>query len=233
MPRFLEVFQVLGTLKRRFPARVLRDLKEQVYELVRTSEPGNTVVVSDLEADTDVQQVDVVIGVGVNQRLASHGIVGLTRRDLIEDVLTPRIPKEKHAEIVANVLPGLARDEPTFRFTATFAAQVCSVTKVQSQLMQRVAAGVRARSRLGVSSLRLSDPYYVKRVSKILEKFPDIDSLIAGVSVKEALLAIPSLDDANVDAPKLREFLLANANLLDQGNGWTALTGSSVCASTT
>jgi SIR2-like domain len=218
---YLELFQVLGGLKRRFPARVLRHLKEQVYELVRTSEVGKTVYVTDLESDTDIKQVDVVIGVGVNRRLESHGIVGLTRRDLIEDVLNPKIPKDKHAEIVEKVLPVLTRGGtshvPIYRYLRG-AALIDGEGSVLPEA--KIAPAIRARVRLGTGPLELAADYYKRRVAGLLEKYPTLADLTSRASLSEALLAIPSLNPEAVDGAALRDFLIANGSVLDTGKTW-------------
>jgi len=97
-PDFLSTFRVLGQLHRRFPAKILRHLKHEVYELARTSEPSKTVVVSDLESDTNLDQVDVVIGVGVSKRLQDKGVTAHPSRSHLR---RPR-PQDRASELPAD-----------------------------------------------------------------------------------------------------------------------------------
>jgi hypothetical protein len=71
---YLDVFGVLGELERKLPARVLRQLKELVFELVRTNDPTGRLYVQDLTADVDANSVDVVFGVGAIEKLTASYI---------------------------------------------------------------------------------------------------------------------------------------------------------------
>lgn len=106
------IFRALGSIQRKFPARLLRQLKEHVYELVRTNHPGGRLYVHDIDADSDLSQVDVVFGVGMQQRLSSVGYVGITRHDVLDDVLLDRSQWDP-APMVYEALPGIIHRSPT------------------------------------------------------------------------------------------------------------------------
>ncbi|WP_143143643.1 SIR2 family protein [Agrococcus sp. Marseille-P2731] len=228
-PDFLEVFEVLGLLKRRFPARILRHLVDQIYELVRTSEPSGTVVVSDIESDTELSQVDVVIGVGISSRLKEKGLTGLARRDLLLDVLEPQLDPEQYATIVEEVLP-------TFVNARTHAPihlylRGAGLLDEEGALVEgaRVSKGIRARVRVGLTPLRGSETgYFHKRAQRLLAQYPDLDALIAGASLSDALLVIPFLEPGEIDPQSLRVFLLEHVGLLDAGR-LTDMTGWIKC----
>ncbi len=62
---FIPVFDCLSSLQRKFPARILRRLKEHVYHLVLDNDPTNQLHVLDIDDDSDLSKIKVVYGVGL------------------------------------------------------------------------------------------------------------------------------------------------------------------------
>lgn len=104
VPDFIAVFTALTELRRAFPAKLLRRLKEQVYHLVLTGDPHHRLVVADIDNTTRDRDVDVVFGVGMRAKLGNQGYVGLTRDDLIDDILGNRASYDA-CQIVDKALP--------------------------------------------------------------------------------------------------------------------------------
>lgn len=215
-PDFLSTFRVLGQLHRRFPAKILRHLKQEVYELARTSEPSKTVVVSDLESDTNLDQVDVVIGVGVSTRLQDKGVTGLTRRDLIFDVLDPDLELRNYPQIVTDVLPSLAHQRTHTPIHQWLRGAGLLDDNGDIVPDADLATGIRARFRLGLQPLR-PNGYFGKRAHRLLSEHPDFDCLVTHLPPADALLTIPFLAPSSVDPSKLREYLLEHQRLYSEG----------------
>lgn len=66
---FSPIYSVLTEFKRKFSARVLRQLKEHVYSLVLHNDPQGQLFVQDIENTSSIPQADVVLGVGARQLL--------------------------------------------------------------------------------------------------------------------------------------------------------------------
>jgi hypothetical protein len=222
VPDYLSVFQVLGQLRRRFPARILRHLREEVYELVRTSKPTATVMVADLESDTDITEIDVVIGVGVqkrlgqSERLTAKGLTGLKRRDLLDDVLQPSLDLGDYPQIVQEVLPivGPPRTHVPIFLYLRGANLLTDEGAVREDA--EIPKSVRAKVRLGIGPLR-NKGYFADRAAKLWEQNLDFESLLRKARLTDALLVIPNLAPEDVNLTLLKQFLIENRAVLDNG----------------
>ncbi|UQT55994.1 SIR2 family protein [Streptomyces durmitorensis] len=119
VPDFVEVFEVLSGLKRAFPAKMLRRLKEQVYDLVLSDDPHNRLLVADIDDASKDDDIEVVFGVGVSAQLGQTGYVGLGRWNIIDDVISGDSSLDASA-VLGQVLPRLLGDLRTYPSLSTF-----------------------------------------------------------------------------------------------------------------
>jgi hypothetical protein len=71
---------------------------------VLTGDPHHRLVVADIEDTTSDRDVDIVFGVGIRTKVGDHGYIGLTRDNLIDDVLGSRSSYDPR-QVVDNTLP--------------------------------------------------------------------------------------------------------------------------------
>ncbi len=128
---FEQIFSVISENKRKIPARILRYCKEQMFELVKSSNPQEKLAVLDIEDIEEKEEVEFVVGVGVaaaanehaqsqdEAHLAESGYIGIERNDLLRDVVktSSEFDGSKIAEFV---FPKLLRTglkfHPIFRY---------------------------------------------------------------------------------------------------------------------
>ncbi|MDM7885139.1 SIR2 family protein [Curtobacterium sp. RHCKG23] len=206
---FSEVFDALGKIRRRFPTKFLHELKEEVYELVRTSSPKGRLYVQDIDSDVDTTDIDVVIGVGVRAKLASEGIVGLQRRELLKDVIDSQIPDGDPAiyqQIVTKVLPKFltgTTNTPIFKYLRgagelTQNGEVIDSSRFPAIITKRVT---------NITSALRAPGGYVKKALQHVTEFSSLAGLIDNCSMDDVLFAIPHLDPSGVDVEQLRAYL--------------------------
>ncbi|MDG4655280.1 hypothetical protein, partial [Chryseobacterium arthrosphaerae] len=72
---------------RRLPLKILRHMKEMVYDFVKSSKPKSKIYLADDTNidDLDLENVEFVYGFGLKDALASRGIKGIDSRDLLID----------------------------------------------------------------------------------------------------------------------------------------------------
>jgi hypothetical protein len=84
---YSELYEMLAGLPRRFPAKLMRQLKESVYKLAYDSTPQGRLRVLDIAEGDNLDDLEVVVGVGTSERLAEVGYGHYSREDFIRDML--------------------------------------------------------------------------------------------------------------------------------------------------
>lgn len=230
-PNYRGVFEALGNLKRRFPAKVLRQLKEQVYDLVQTSSPRGRLFVMDIDDDVDFDSVDVVIGVGIQSRIARQGLLGLSRQDILQDVLHETISNDMNAmrEIVSEVLP--------LHLTGGTNTPICRYLKGAGYFDEDgriredadVPAVVRERLRLGVGALRAPGTHVRPALERVAAA-SSFSQLVEDNRPLDVLFAAPHMQPEKIDANELRGFLLQVEEKAKEGHSlWKTQWGKCVC----
>lgn len=218
---FEGVFEVLANLPRKFPARLLRRLKDHVYQLVLSKEPDTRLHVLPFEDDTRAEDIDVVFGIGVQRQLGQVGYVGITRRDLLFDVLSLESAYPEPARVVNETLPRVLRPghhTPLFRYLR-------DVNLLNKDGSLRANADVHPKIRERVA--RGADPFRVHlgsagRARRLVEDSgSDFSELAANEPLPDVLLATLALPRKSLDLAALREYLQAKAAAF-QGNTSTA-----------
>ncbi|RZU30882.1 SIR2 family protein [Blastococcus saxobsidens] len=81
------LYGTLGELPQQFPVKLLRQLRESVYELTFSAEPSGRVHVLPMDDDANPDEIEVVVGIGTLERLGERGYRAFTRADLCRDML--------------------------------------------------------------------------------------------------------------------------------------------------
>lgn len=204
---YVELYEVLGSIDRRFPARVLRQLKERVYDLVRTNDPTGKLFVQDLEPDIDAAEVDVVLGVGAIEKQLAHSYRGLSRNDLAEDLVSKGGDLNAR-RVVAEVLPTIGRHihVPIFKYL-----REAGLLEDDGTLKDKASVDERVADRVDniADHFRVAQGYE-RRAAAAVDQAGDFKGLVEACRPRDVLIAAPLLTPEQQNPEALRRFLLSN-----------------------
>lgn len=108
---FLPVYEALLEVKRKIPVKYLRIFQEELYEIVRSTEPSERLYVVDEDKIGVGNNIEFIVGVGVAaERVETVGYKGIKPIDVFEDLIfgnkkfiAERILKEYKASIAVGV----------------------------------------------------------------------------------------------------------------------------------
>ena len=208
VPAFEGLFEVLSRLPRRFPARLLRRLKEHVYELVLSKEPDTRLAVVDIEDDTHANEIDVVFGVGVRRRLSAKGYVGLTREDLLKDVVSVESDLDPDG-VVRKALPHVLNSGahiPLYRYL-----RGAGLLNDDASLRADADVNAKVSARVGRGPVHVF-AQQVRRAGRLRdESGGNFETLATNHPLPDVLMAVLALPRAGVNVESLRAYLEANS----------------------
>ncbi|MCS4038728.1 SIR2 family protein [Salinibacter ruber] len=85
---FLPIYEALSQTSRQMSAKLMRRMKNQVYQLALTQEPQEQIYAVDIEEAESHDDVEFVMGVGVHERISKVGATGISIDQLFDDLVT-------------------------------------------------------------------------------------------------------------------------------------------------
>lgn len=83
---FSWIYESILTVERRLPAKILRDCKEHIYELIASNDPNGKLCVS-INDNERLGECEVVIGIGAIEKFSRKGYFGLKPLDIFHDIV--------------------------------------------------------------------------------------------------------------------------------------------------
>jgi SIR2-like domain len=207
---FSMIYEALGTTTRKIPARVLRYCKEQLYELVKSTEPEKKLCVVDIDEIDRKEDVEFLVGVGVaSSDPASIGGVGyasLEAEDLIHDLLhnDRGYEAQQVLDVVVKKAGRNSKNVPVFKYLR--------------------AAGINSLDDYRVSGLQLDKwvlrdykDFKLKTYSRsffLHSRHKSTDEIIADCTAETAAAHIPFMMTEKIDRESVRRFLIENEHKL-------------------
>lgn len=188
------LYQALLENQAKYNAPMLRRLKQDIYELVLTSRPTGRMRVINLE-DDKLEDVEVVVGVGVLSNFGQQGYTGITAVELYADVVLDN--QDFDAEnIVWKTLPTLLPHNsnllPIYKYLSQYEGDLPE--KVEFANNKKEFDDLLSNT---IRKNRDRHPCRQDTLSNLLSKFPD----------GKCLQVLPHLKDENIDIEDLHAFL--------------------------
>nr|WP_281176627.1 SIR2 family protein [Shouchella shacheensis] len=79
-------YESLTLIQSKYKAPILRKLKSEIYDLVLSNEPKQSLQVMNLE-DDKLEDLEIVVGVGVIRYFAEKGYEGVSVKEIYEDII--------------------------------------------------------------------------------------------------------------------------------------------------
>lgn len=205
---FVELYEVMGSLKKRLPLKVLRKVKESVYEIIKSNQPTGNIYVGELDNIKDDSQIEFVIGIGIAKTaLSSQGYVGVEAMDLIEDIIFES--KGYNSQLlVEKAFPKLAKGNSYI--------PMCKYLKEASFFSKgnTLNAAGTAAIKQGKIVFRSDMPdcfmppkSYNSKKTIIKNGYKDISSFLKDHDVPHAILYMPFIERKNIDLKAMQQFL--------------------------
>jgi len=217
-----KVYNALSQNKRKFSMKMMRQMKSQIYELVKTNDPEEKIHVVDGEYD-NTQDIEFVIGVGVKSAveemqsnleisatkdLSEHGYGGILDVELFNELLSD-VPKYDYNSIVTISLPQILRSNqyvPLYRYVMESSVEAKLLDqKIVKKMKMCYSDFLTETQEKKIKNLPWD--WQFKNINDVLKGFPDI---------KIALEQIPLLGKENLDCEELKEFLVKNSNFVKE-----------------
>ncbi|QQD13142.1 SIR2 family protein [Sphingobacterium sp. UDSM-2020] len=209
---YVEIFKALGNLKKRIPVKILRQMKEMIYEFVKENEPKSNIYVADSLDQLDSSNVGFVYGVGIKDKLGALGIKGIDARSLLRDVIVEQ--NWNALQICELLLPTLKNQFiPYFKYLRN-AQLLDEKGNLQSSTLNLPEDFVNKVNSIKISTFYPNGTYLLKK-DEVNAKYGSFKALLAGEQdfVRKLILA-PLLDPDKIDLKELRSFLKSHLDSL-------------------
>lgn len=197
---YLPIFTAMSRINRKFPASMLRKLKEHVYDLVLNNDPKGRLYVQDIDGHSE-EEFDVVFGVGAIAKLHEKGHIGINRHDILKDILFDD-GGFKDNIVLEKVIPREAANAfiPVFKYLKR-SGRILDGGRINLDgLPQKVIS----RTRCNQSTFQQPGKY-----ANAVARFPSID-----IGIKELYESCSFRDFLN-HASRVREDLIVTEDLRD------------------
>ena len=190
------LYQALLENQAKYNAPMLRRLKQDIYELVLTNKPSGKIRTVNLE-DEKLEDVEIVIGVGILNDFGRKGYTGVSADELYADIVLDN--RDFDAECIVwdalpKLLPHNSNSLPIFKYLSQYSGE----------LPEKVMSAVENKQKYD----DLLSNTIKKNREKHLCRQDSIETLLGKFPVGKCLNALPHLKKENIEVEELHAFLV-------------------------
>ena len=205
---YMPLYRVLANKKYAYNPKLLRQLKRDIYQLVATNQPSSAFRVVDIEDDAQLENVEIVVGVGVGNHISAaqnrgHHMPAVSQ--LFRDILFNDGDFDLQS-LVESALPTLLKQHasslPIHKYVSRYREQCqkepplavleCCKTKYDDFLSPTI-----------LKNRRRTERDRLRSIDTVLSAFPDD---------RHRIDALKLIAESEIDAAKLRQYLIEVLN---------------------
>lgn len=204
------IYDAINVVKRKIPARILRFLKEEIYEITKTNDPKAKICVTDIDDIEDKQSIEFVVGVGVKEihrrwiesQTSEIGYHPIAIESILEDVLRSEDAKSEFHNLdmlLKGTLPyhiSRSANTPIFKYLRMKGIGAHEGYKSSGYLLDR-------------AYKRKFEQYRIySQVPYNFEIDGGVTEIIENNLPQKAAILIPHLNPKDIDVDELKAFLM-------------------------
>ncbi|HFR4187587.1 MULTISPECIES: SIR2 family protein [Bacillus] len=201
---FAGVFEALGENERKFSAKLVRQMKSYLYELLLTDDPKDQIyVASDVDSKIDFDEIQFVYGAGIIEKLSNTGYSVIPNDELLKDIVGLSEKKYDYKKIVEETL--LTANKYHLPVHYFIHKSGLDISSIDNRIIKR---SVKSHKSL------LNSKRSVENINQLYKSLTDLTNK-EGIdkSLEYALYIYPE----KIDKDELKELIVSNINLLDHG----------------
>jgi len=118
--QFSAIYQALSSLDRKIPTRILRHIKEQLYEIVVTNDPNDKIaILLDIDDNEQLKNAKYVVGFGEISSVGQIGYDAVKNKHLFRDLIFNDLscdPLKVVKTAIPRLLSGNRKYIPIFKY---------------------------------------------------------------------------------------------------------------------
>jgi len=176
---FNNIFRELANTKRKIPIRLLRKLKENIYDLILTNDPSNKLFVTNVDKINNNSDIEFVVGIGaIRDHINTKGYEGLSTADIIEDIIFDNKQFDSHL-LLSVAIPRLLKHSsyiPIYKYLKNLNIDNLQKYKAAEYKLDK-AIDLEFLHYQSTKSEKNRNTYRYRTIEQICKTKPEVDSL--------------------------------------------------------